>query len=797
MKRILLVLGTIFLSAGLAFGASLEELKALETKALEGNSATRVELGDLFFAESLQLFTKAAEQGHAEAQYVLGRMYYNETNFPVEFAPKHYFDTGREDEALAREWYTKAAEQGLAEAQLMLGEMTLGQDPETKQVEEAAKWFTMAAEQGNIKAQRLLGQLYKFQPKAPLSAETMRWLTLAAEDGDVISQMELGELYLGQGDVPQDYAQSLKWFTAAAEQGEARALWELAKMYFSGQGVEADKVTALVLIKQAEDDPVMATIISTEAGMRRFKESLEQGLNKDEQARVQTLYDEAVKEKGTAETGSVVAKTITVPVNAEELAAKVKAGDAETQYRLAEYYVNEGLKWYQRAASENNVEAQRKLGILYNGESVIAPDVVRSLGWFARAAENGDAVSRRALGLHAAEGYPSVTNDSSAAIKWLTLAADQGDAEAQYWLSILYDGAGDIPANAELALKWETAAALQGHPYAQYHLGEYYSQQKNYDEASKWFASAAEHDIPAMQFDVAQKYYVGRDGIAQDLNKAFQLVQKAAQTVNAGKDADNYANAKYYHMLADLYYNGQGTRQNFTEALKWYTRAADLGSGQAAYRIAEMYRIGQGVRKNVQTAIEWFAKAHDNYNKDAAFTIARIYATGEGAVKLDMDEAQKWFVAAIRSGNEDALQWFSDNPERVNMRWITELERTLSVHERDRSNLALVKNLMYDMAEKGNQEALQRIFALAGSGDVRARYSLARMYLMGEPLPQSYINAWVWGRLAMDQNAKNTEKAFSDELQLLMNSADANMTDFEQSAAREDWRLLKQAFKQP
>lgn len=792
MKRILLITALIFFYAGLAFGASGEEFKTLESKAFGGNYEAMVELGDLYFAESLRYYVQAAEHGHAGAQYVLGRMYYNETNFSQDFGPKHYFGAGKEDKALARSWYEKAAAQGLGEAQLMLGKIALNDDVDYRPQEEAVKWLTMAAKQKNAEAQRILGLTYRGQSTQPQKAQEMLdWLTLAAEQGDIASMMLLGELYLGQGAISRDYAQSFKWFSAAADQGEARALLELSKMYFGGYGVDADKVTASVLLRQAADDAEMSAIMDKDTTMRAFRDNLQQSLTKEEQARAQKMYTEDVQAKAMPENNAVVTKTIKV-VNTEELTAKAKAGDTAAQFELAEHYRDEGLKWYQKAAGAENVLAQRRLGIIYNGESAVAPDIVLSTNWFTLAAANGDTVSQRALGLYVAAGYPDTVGDSAAALKWLTMAAEQGDAEAQYWLSLLYNGESDIPANDELALKWKSAAALQGHPYAQYQLGEYYSRQKNYDEASKWFTAAAELSPPSIQYAVAHKYYAGKDGVAKDFAKAFQLFLQVAQA-SLATEASNPDNSEYYYMVGYLYLNAQGTRQNYGEALKWFTLAADLGSGKAASQIAEMHRNGQGIRKNSQTAIEWFTKAHDNYDKSAAFTIAQIYARGDG-VKPDMDEAQKWFVAAVKSGNEDALHWFGDNPDKVSMRWIAELERTLMVHERDRANLALVQNLIYNMAENGNPEALQRIFSLGGSGDVRACYVLARMYLTGGPLPQNYINAWAWARLAVDQNAKKTEKVFSDELQLLMNAADANMTDFEKSAARENWRLLKHAF---
>ena len=68
------------------------------------------------YEKALQLWTKSAEKGNAEAQYRLGRLY----------------DRGEgteENPVLALEWYTKAAEQGVEEAQTNLGALyDLGAD---------------------------------------------------------------------------------------------------------------------------------------------------------------------------------------------------------------------------------------------------------------------------------------------------------------------------------------------------------------------------------------------------------------------------------------------------------------------------------------------------------------------------------------------------------------------------------------------------------------------------------------------------------------------------------------------
>ena len=61
-----------------------------------------------------------------------------------------------QDYGLAFDWFTKAAEQGHAEAQYNLGVMYANGDHVVQEDVQAVKWFSMAAEQGDIEAQSAL-----------------------------------------------------------------------------------------------------------------------------------------------------------------------------------------------------------------------------------------------------------------------------------------------------------------------------------------------------------------------------------------------------------------------------------------------------------------------------------------------------------------------------------------------------------------------------------------------------------------------------------------------------------------
>jgi TPR repeat protein len=84
-----------------------------------------------------------------------------------------------------------------------------------------------------------------------------------------------------------------------------------------------------------------------------------------------------------------------------------------------------------------------------------------------QAAEQGDAQAQYTLGLIYNEGI-GVERDEAEAVKWWKKAARQGDAEAQAALREAYAGVGE---GESAAVKREREAAKQGGAEAQYTLG--------------------------------------------------------------------------------------------------------------------------------------------------------------------------------------------------------------------------------------------------------------------------------------------------------------------------------------
>merc|ERR1711988_1739096 len=81
--------------------------------------------------------------------------------------------------------------------------------------------------------------------------------------------------------------------------------------------------------------------------------------------------------------------------------------------------------------------------------------------WFRMAADQGYAQVQFNLGIMYHQGK-GVAQDYAAAMKWYRMAADQGHAQAQYNLGIMYYEGHGVPQNTSQALRWLHKAQAQG-----------------------------------------------------------------------------------------------------------------------------------------------------------------------------------------------------------------------------------------------------------------------------------------------------------------------------------------------
>lgn len=153
--------------------------------------------------------------------------------------------SGRPNDVALMESLHRLAEEGDANAQFMLGALYFTGEGVPQDYEEALKWYRRSAEQGHASAQHDLGVTY-YQGKFVTQdyVEAFKWFQKSADHGHAKTQYNLGRMYYEGKGVPQDYAEALRWYRRSAEQGNAKAQYSLGMMYASGQVVTADLVQA-------------------------------------------------------------------------------------------------------------------------------------------------------------------------------------------------------------------------------------------------------------------------------------------------------------------------------------------------------------------------------------------------------------------------------------------------------------------------------------------------------------------------------------------------------------------------
>ncbi len=124
------------------------------------------------------------------------------------------------------------------------------------------------------------------------------------------------------------------------------------------------------------------------------------------------------------------------------------------------------------------------------------------------------------------------------ALDSLQAAADAGDHEAQYQLSLRYFAGEGRVQSTRLGLKYLEAAAEGGQRDAQFNLGNYYNlYQENFQRAGAWWRKAAEQGLAAAQFNLGGLYENGL-GVAVDRDQArYWYEQAAAQGDEAARQA--------------------------------------------------------------------------------------------------------------------------------------------------------------------------------------------------------------------------------------------------------------------
>ena len=317
----------------------------------------------------------------------------------------------------ASRWYGRAAERGHAEAQYYLGLMYLNGQAVRKANDAAAHWLREAADHGHALAQRNLAVLYfKGQGVPRNHSATVEWLNRAAVQGCVSAQMDLARVYL-MGDGVQDLAAAVSWLHHLAEGGHRNEQYYLGLMYYNGRAVSCDRVVAATWFRRAAD---------------QWHHEAEYRLGlmyRDGTGVPQDLGIAAGWLRRAAACGHVKARFVRDRIFRT---GKLMPLDPEEQFELADGYFtghdmpqdhDAAAVWFRLAADQGHADAACRLGDMYDKGHGVPQDYAESAKLLRYAADHGHWSAQRGLAVLYFYGR-GVPRDYDAAATWLRRAAD-------------------------------------------------------------------------------------------------------------------------------------------------------------------------------------------------------------------------------------------------------------------------------------------------------------------------------------------------------------------------------------
>jgi TPR repeat protein len=192
-------------------------------------------------------------------------------------------------------------------------------------------------------------------------------------------------------------------------------------------------------------------------------------------------------------------------------------------------------------------------------------------------------------------------------------AAEQGNAEAQYWLACCYFDGACVEQNNELALNWLEKAANHDHAEAEIRLADCYAQgiyvEKSNEQAYVWHTKAAEKSHAESQYWLAQYYFNG--GIFEQLGEIDRKILE--------QDADSHPE----------YWRNVYLEKGYERAFNWAKKAVENSCGEAYLLLGFMFAYELGVEQDRKQAFECFKKAGEHNKQGIAdYFLADFYSLG-------------------------------------------------------------------------------------------------------------------------------------------------------------------------
>lgn len=248
--------------------------------------------------------------------------------------------------------------------------------------------------------------------------------------------------------------------------------------------------------------------------------------------------------------------------------------------------------------------------------------------------------------------------------------------------------------------------------------------------------------------------------------------------------------ANAYYWLGCFYYQGEGTKQNYTEALKYFQKAANNGDAYSYAWIAKIYYYGNGCAQNYEEAFKWFLKAANAGQTVVYGWLGLVYYEGKGCNK-NYGEAIKWLKKAAENGDSSCYGYLGSSYYELQdfqeaFKWTSKAVENGDIASNTGLGIMYVNGLG---TERNEKKALDCFKKAASIGDAVACFWLGSMYFDGKGTSINEAEGFKWTQKAAEkgyvdsyialgfcfEEGKGTEKNIDEAITWYKNAYDKNV----------------------
>jgi len=352
---------------------------------------------------------------------------------------------------------------------------------------------------------------------------------------------------------------------------------------------------------------------------------------------------------------------------------------AEKGYVLGEYVVSrmyfegdgveqntrEGIKWLRLAVRQRYPDAVYALAMLhiYGTYEAVEKDPKEGFRLLKQAAALNHREACYCLGMAYYEDCDWETADAAykqRVLRLMTRAANQGDANAQYFLAGLYyvDGDETIPRDVKKALEWMTKVVQQCETFT-YQLAPMYIFGEACDvdvpKAIECLMASGKPEYQAVLRTLACCFLL--DDVVKPDDK--EMLAKMEQTVAWLKEESDDGDALAKMLLEAGYEAGKTDKEDIQKTVEYVQIKAEQGDTDAMFLLGLFEEIGVGRERNLEKAVEWMKTAAEKEHADAELAFWGCLCNGYGT-KRNIKESREFLKRAAEHGSVEGREYYNN-----------------------------------------------------------------------------------------------------------------------------------------